>query len=62
MASHSDNLCSITSTPSTLILTPRTRKYIEEFFVPAKLESKVLFNDSEISKLKFALKLENQQI
>lgn len=48
---HSDNLCTITSTSSTPILTPRTRKYIEESHVPTKFIPKTLFNDGRISHL-----------
>jgi len=48
---RSDNLCDMSQTSSTPILTLRTIKCIEESYETTKLQSKSLFNIKKISKL-----------
>lgn len=56
------NLSTVGSTSSTPVLTPTTRKFIEESHVPIKLHPKKLFGGDKISKLKFALEQKKKQI
>jgi len=54
------NLSTVASTSSTPVLTPTTRKFIEESHIPHKLPPKQLFSGDKISKLKFALELKKK--
>lgn len=53
--SSTSNLSTVASTSSSPVLTPTTRKFIEESHVPIKLAPKQLFNSDKVSKLKFSL-------
>lgn len=53
----------VTSKASTPVLTPNTRKFIEESpYVPVKLQPKQLFNNDQVSKLKISVGRKNKQI
>jgi len=56
------NLSAVASTSSTPVLTPTTRKFIEESHVPTKLRPKQLFSGNKVSKLKFVLEQKKKQI